>query len=192
MYLIHNTTISSLKSILKDGYLKSFSLLKKLKKKLKNNDGDGIYTENNFVYFSCVKKLFDKNIYGKITMYFKSKLLFNKSFYISTVHSPNPTKLNEWFVKYNNRKKKNYKKKYNKNYPRNKINKVLKKLYDHSISINEEYFQIFQQIAVRNKVNLKELVAIEFKKEFFSDSIINYITKYYINKYYPNVVIKII
>jgi hypothetical protein len=38
-------------------------------------------------------------------------------------------------------------------------------------------FQVFQQIAVRNKVKLNELVAIQFND--MPDSIINYITKHY-------------
>jgi hypothetical protein len=48
-------------------------------------------------------------------------------------------------------------------------------------------FQVFQQIAVRNKVNLDELVAIHFhNKSFATESIIKYITKLY-----PNIIIKI-
>ena len=75
MYLIHNTNVSSLKSILKDGELKSYSLLKKINKTPKYSEGDGLYTENNFVYFSCTDRLFDTKIYGNVTLYFNSKLL---------------------------------------------------------------------------------------------------------------------
>ena len=119
-------------------------------------------------------------------MYFNSKLLFNRSFYVSTTHSPFPNDLGEWHIKEKGKKITMYKRKYNKNYT--KYNTVLKKLYDFSISMLNGYsFQTFQQIAVRNKVNLNELVAIGFRdKSFATDNIINYITKYY-----PNVVIKI-
>lgn len=188
MYLTHNTNLYALKSILKDDYLKSYSILKKFKKDFKPNEGSGLYTENNFVYFSCVDKLFDKKICSAVTLYFNSKLLFNKSFYVSTMHSPYPNKLEEWFQANDHGEKiKQYKRKYNKYYT--KYNTVLKKLYDYSISVlpNGEAFEVFQQIAVRNKVSLQELVAIEFKKEFINDSIINYI-----GKYYPNVQINII
>ena len=188
MYLIHNTNTSSLKSILKDGYLKSYSLLKKYKKTPTNGEGIGLYTENNFVYFSCVDKLFNKKIHSSITMYFNSKLLFNKSFYVANLHSPTPNQINEWWINNDNGKKiKMYKRKYNRYYTN--YDKVLKKLYDYSISVLPRgySFQVFQQVAVRNKVNLKELVAIEFKKNIVSDSIINYITKYY-----PNVIINMI
>ena len=65
MYLIHNTTADALKSILKDGYLKSFSLLENLPK---FSEGSGIYNENKFVYFSCTDKLFDKRLYSRITI----------------------------------------------------------------------------------------------------------------------------
>ena len=63
----------------------------------------------------------------------------------------------------------------------------MKKLYDHRISIYRESFQVFQQVAILNKINLKELVGIEFKKNFVNDKILNYIYKYF-----PNVAIKII
>jgi hypothetical protein len=76
MYLIHNTQISALKSILKDECLKSYSLLEKPPK---DNEGGGLYTNNNFVYFSCTDTLFDKNIFSRITLYFNSKLLLKKS-----------------------------------------------------------------------------------------------------------------
>ena len=77
-------------------------------------------------------------------------------------------------------------KKYNKHYT--KYNTVLKKLYNQSINRlpNRYAFQIFQQIALRNKVSLKELVGIEFNSDV-NDQIINYI-----RKYYPNVQINII
>jgi len=179
MYLIHNTKASALKSILKDGYLKSYSLLEKPPK---NNEGNGLYIKNNYVYFSCTDKLFDKRTNGMITMYFNSKLLLNRSFYVSTVHSPYPNDLGEWWIKNDEGKQiKEYKRKYNKYYT--KYNTILKKLYDHSISIlNGFSFTIFQQVAVRNKVNLNELVAIEFRdKSLITDIIINYITKYYPN-----------
>ena len=80
-----------------------------------------------------------------------------------------------------------YKKKYNKNYT--KYNSVLTKLYNYSISVSKkgEPFEVYQQIAVRNKVNLDELVAIQFyNKSFATESIIKYITKFY-----PNITIKI-
>jgi len=179
MYLFHNTSISALKSILKDGYLKSYSLLDKPPK---NSEGSGLYTENKFVYFSVTDKLLDKKIHSMITMYFNSKLLFNKSFYVATLHSSTPNKLCEWKVD----KNKMYKRKYNKYYTR--YNTILKKLYDYSISVLNGYsFQIFQQVAVRNKVNLDELVAIEINdKSLVTNKLIDYITKNY-----PNVMIKI-
>ena len=184
MYLIHNTSLPALKSILKDRELKSLSLLKKENKNFSQyapNEGDGIYTKNNFVYFSCTDNLYDKNIHSHLTMYFNSKLLFNKSFYLSTMHSAGPEYL------YEESGMKVYKRKYKRYY--NKYNTVLKKLYNHSISMleNGRAFQVFQQIAVRNKVNLNELVAIEFNGKFtISDSIIKYITKMF-----PTVEIKI-
>ncbi len=184
MYLLHNTNISSLKLILKDGFLKSYSLLKKSNKISKDTLGTGLYKENDFLYFSCVDKLFDDNIIGNVILYFNSKLLYNRSFYVSTVWSPYPNYLGEWNVKDKNGKIiKEYKRKYVRYYP--KYNFVLQKLYQYSISVHKN-FQYFQQVAIRNKVNLKELVAIEFTEGFENDKIINYISKYY-----PSIEIKI-
>jgi len=187
MYLIHETNRIALKSILQSGFLMSYSSLKKINKTPKDTNGYGLYTDNNFVYFTCTENLFDKNSCGRINMYFNSKLLYNKSFYASTVWSPYPDELNEWTVKNDNgRNTKEYKRKYNKNYA--KYNTVLRKLYEHSISIlKKKYFNVFQQIAVRNKVNIKELVGIEFiRKDDNNDKLIKYITEYY-----PDIIIKV-
>ncbi len=68
MYLFHNTTEKSLKSILQDeGY------------KIKCNEGDGIYKKNNFIYFSCIDKLNTREIYAECILYFHSKLLYCRS-----------------------------------------------------------------------------------------------------------------
>ena len=185
MYLFHNTNLQSLKKILKDGYLKSYSLLKKEGyniRKLKN-EGDGLYTENKFVYFSCIKKPFIYKVYSHITLYFTSDLLFDRTFYVSNLHSGFPDDLME-------HKGKNvvlYKRKYNKFYK--EYNKVLEKLFNFSISVieNGKAFQSFQQVAVHNKINLNNLICIEFNnKEDATKNIVDYI-----KKYYPNVEIKI-
>ena len=182
MYLFHNTSSDSLKNILKQGYLKSYSLLKKEDPDVKANEGAGIYTENNFVFFSCVDELFKYKIYSAITLYFNSKLLFNRTFYISTSHSPEPDKLEEW----KQEGKKMYKRKYSRYYK--KYLDVIKKLFNYSIRVlpDASSFQIFQQIAISNKVNLKELICIEFQNK---NDATPYIIKY-INKYYPTVEIK--
>ena len=49
MCLIHETSVSALKSILKSGFLMSYSSLKKITKTPKNNY-EGLYTDNDFVY----------------------------------------------------------------------------------------------------------------------------------------------
>ncbi len=199
MYLFHNTTSESLKNILKDGYLKSLSLLKKEGYNAIANEGDGHYIENNFVFFSCVDELFKYKISSSITLYFNSKLLFNRTFYIANHHTPKPEPEPNNLKKQDNLKeldnlkkwKENgdppYKQKYDRYYK--KYNDVLKKIFNRSISIlpNAFSFQLFQQIALSNKVSIKELVGIEFKnKNDATPDIIQYI-----NKYYPNVEIKI-
>ena len=91
-----------------------------------------------------------------------------------------PNKLNDIM-----NSKKDYKRKYLKNYPF--YNKVLKKLFENSISKlhDGEYFQTFQQIAITNKLNLENLVQITFNVKPNS-SIIKLIQ----NKY-PHVIIYI-
>jgi hypothetical protein len=92
------------------------------------NEGSSIYKENNFVYFSCCEKLFDKRILNPIILYFDSKLLYDKTFYISTVHSPAPEYLGEWRT--SSESDMEYKRKYKKHYKL--YNLVLQKLYDNS------------------------------------------------------------
>ena len=120
-------------------------------------------------------------------MYFNSKLLYDKKFYASTVWSPYPYYLDEWYSGDKKNRNNEYKRKYNKNYL--KYNSVLKKLYDQSKK-KYKYYQYFQQVAVRNKVNLKELVGIDFLENFFNDKELNYFSNY-ISKNYPNIKIKI-
>jgi hypothetical protein len=107
MYLFHVATINALKSILNDGYLKSYSLLKKSNKTPKDGWGNGLYTVNNFIFFSCCDKLFDDKIIGNVILYFNSKFLYNRSFYVSTVWSPDSDYLDEWYSGDKDNKKKN-------------------------------------------------------------------------------------
>ena len=86
-------------------------MTKKREKKISPNEGDCLYTKNNFVYFTCTDKLFDKKTYGNIVLYFDSYkppylYMFTKS---------------------------NYKRKYEKNYTR--YNYVLKN-YTNIVSLN--------------------------------------------------------
>lgn len=185
MYLFHVTTIDNFELIMKDDSLKSVNLLKKEGKNVSLNEGNGIYKTNNFVYFSCVNKLFNKNILSnEVILYFDTKLLYQNIFYVSTMHLDFPAYLYEG----NNGGKEEYKRKYNKHYKL--YNLVLKKLYKHSISLleNGKSFQIFQQIAVRHKVNLKKyLVAIEIRN-IKGKNISELID--YIKNNYENVIIK--
>jgi hypothetical protein len=163
-----------------DGYLKSSKLTNN-----KEGEGSGIYDTTPFVYFSTTNKLFDKDVSSRITLYFNSKLLYNKSFYVSTVLSADPTKLAEWKSELNV-KSKEYKRKYKKNYSH--YDKILLKLYKNSITKipGGKAFQVFQQIAINNKVNLDNLVGIQFNYEAPTQSILGFI-----NKNYPHVKIYI-
>ena len=166
MYLFHNTNLTSLKIILKDGLLKAPYLTNIL------NEGDGIYDakDQKFIFFSVIDDINSKyKIYSDITLYFDTKILWNRTFFIAPYHSGNPDKLNKDKKKY---------KQYYKN-----TNSVLNKLFNNSISKNK-VFQPFQQIAIKKQVNLKYLQAIKFNKFKPSKELINLLT----NKF-PNIII---
>ena len=82
----------------------------------------------------------------------------------------------------NGHKLNNYKSKYKRNYKN--YDKILFDLYKNSISIleNGHGFQIYQQVAINNKVNLNDLVGIQFTYREPEKSLIKFI-----NKNYPNV-----
>lgn len=93
MYLIHNTNICFLKSILIENKLKASYLTGNI------NEGDGCYESKNqkFVFFSVIDEYDSKyEIYGDVILYFDSKILWNRSYYISTVHSAFPYILGKW------------------------------------------------------------------------------------------------
>ena len=152
--------------ILKDGLIKALYLTNIL------NEGDGIYDtkDQKFIYFSVIDDLNSKyKIYSDITLYFDTKILWNRSFFIAPYHSGNPDKLNKDKKKY---------KQYYKN-----TNSVLNKLFNNSISKNK-VFQPFQQIAIKKQVNLKYLQAIKFNKSKPSKELIKLL-----NNEFPNIVI---
>jgi hypothetical protein len=174
MYLIHNTDINYLLNILNDGWLKSNKITKNI------NDGAGIYKDgklNDFVYFSTTPNLFDKYTSCSVVLYLSSDILYAKSFYVSFYQTPLVNNIHTNNQKY---------KKNTKNY-----NYILQKLYEHSTKTlkkgMESYaFIALQQVAIKNKINIKNyIVGIEFKNEKPSNEILNIIK----NKY-PNTQIK--
>ena len=183
MFLFHTTELNSLKSILEDDYLKSYSLvkLKKVDKKnnnyLENSQGSSLYTKNKFVFFSCTDKLFDERVLGGAILYFDPKLLVNRVFYTSNQHIIDPQ---------NNKQQA---KKYPAHYKN--IDKILSLLYKNSLKLPDGMaFQVFQLIAVLHKVQFsKYIIAIEFRRLKDKKDIKTIET--YIKKYLPNVKILI-
>ena len=151
MYLIHVTTVQNLIKILIDMTLKSNQITGKI------NQGEGIYKTTNFVYFSTCDELFDPRLAdaGQVIIYLKSDFLLNRSFYVSTVHTDHPNVLDEWNGY-------NYKRKYSR-YETN-YNKILRTLYKRSLKQSDgKYFEIFQQVAILNKVNITNfIIGIKF------------------------------
>lgn len=172
--------MSNLKNIIKDGYLKA-----PIEKNAILNEGEFIYKVNKYIYFSTTEKLFDKRVVSDISLYFSSELIYNKIFYVSTVHTSTPNILTEWNYIEGSKIYKNYKRKYPKNYK--DYNKVLKDLYNFSISAFLKFFQAYNQVAVKNKINIKNnLIGIKFNKKPTLELL------FFIKKYYPNIKIKII
>jgi hypothetical protein len=154
MYLFHITIQKYIKNILLDGELKSSKLTNNI------NEGEGIYKsqQQQFIFFSVTNNKNDiNNLIGQVILLFDYKLLINRSFYVSTIHSGSPENLAKW------NKGEDYKLKYPKYYKNTE--KVLKKLYDQSKLRDPKYFQIYQQVAIKNKVSLKYLKYIVFKFE---------------------------
>ena len=117
MYLFHNTNLLSLKKIIKAAYLTN-----------NLNKGDGIYDakDQKFIFFSVVDEIKSKyKIYSDIILYFDTKILWNRTFFIAPYHSSNPDKLDKDKKKY---------KQYYKN-----TNSVLNKLFNDSISKNKVF-----------------------------------------------------
>jgi hypothetical protein len=176
MYLFHNVRDEkTLLKIIKDEKLKAGYLTGNI------NEGDGIYLpeDQKFVFFSCIDKLNSKlDISNSITLFFDYKLLYNRTYYVSTCHSAYPDELSTW----NNGK--DYKKKYKQYYKKTKD--VLTKLFKNAISKlpKGKAFQVFQQIAIKKQCNLNNLVQIIFNKKP-SDKVIKII-----KDKYPDVIIK--
>ena len=152
MYLFHNVRDEkTLLKIIKDEKLKAGYLTGNI------NEGDGIYLPENqkFVFFSSIDKLNSKlDISSSITLFFDYKLLYNRSYYVSTYHNAYP---NELLTENNGD---DYSKKYKQYYKKTKD--VLTKLFKNSILRHREAFQIFQQIAIKKQCNLNNLVQITF------------------------------
>jgi hypothetical protein len=71
MYLFHDTTEKSLKSILNDGYIKSLSLLQKEGYDTKPNYSGSLYKTNTFIYFNCIDKINSRVIFGECSFRIK-------------------------------------------------------------------------------------------------------------------------
>lgn len=178
MYLTHNTAIQSIKKILKDGELKAAKFTGR------TNEGWGVYKakEQSYVFFSTTPILFDIRLLGNVTLYLKPDFLSKKDFTIANAHIADPS---EEYWNYNARYPiYNKKIKATKNYL-----KYLKKLYADSLrnkdNIPLTIFQMYNQVTVKNKINLKDnLVAITIDSRV--EYIVNNIIKI-IKKHYPNV-----
>tara|TARA_A100001015_G_C14951126_1_gene696811 strand:+ start:533 stop:1066 length:534 start_codon:yes stop_codon:yes gene_type:complete len=175
MYLIHNTNLDSLNQILIEKKLKASYLTGK------TNQGEGIYQskDQKFVFFSVIDNLESKyKIYGDVILYFDFKLLWNRKYYLSTVHSASPDDLDTW------NKGTDYKKKYNQYYK--STNKVLTKLFENAVSKlpKGKNFQAFQQVAILKQCNLKYLKKIKFLESKPTNKILNLI-----KNEYPNIIL---
>lgn len=181
MFLCHFTDLINLQKILEDNQLKSNAQTKNI------NKGDGIYkAPNHFVYFTFCRELFRafniydfvfKTVHTTVILYFNPSFLREKSFYLSSLYTPNPTEEGTFTLE-------DGKKVVKKSYPRDTTNieRILKRFY-----INNDFVFLEGQVAVRNSVKLKDnLVAIEFKNCDPPASLVSFV-----KKDFPNVEIKV-
>ena len=164
MYLYHSTSLKNAINILKDGYIKSAHILLKEGRKNVVQLGDGAYYDgykpNKYVYFQCNNELHSKNSSSSINLYFSSDLLYNRVFYASIYWTSKPEKTM-------------------------KFNKYYDKYDDVIIKLLNRKTETLDQIAIKNKVNLKKLCGVEIFDIRDCDK--KLLTT--LNKYYPNVTI---
>lgn len=126
--------------------------------------GEGTYYDdykpNKYVYFQCNNELHSKKPGSSINLYFSSDLLYNRVFYASIYWTSKPEKTM----------------KFNKHY--DKYDDVLIKLLNRKT-------ETLDQIAIKNKVNLKKLCGVEIFDVHDCDKKLLTI----LNKYYPSVTI---
>lgn len=144
MYLIHGTTYDYIKEILKTNVLLSSKITGNL------NEGSGIYTSNPFVFMGTTPNMPDNKLFGEVFIYLDPSILYNRVFFINNEHVSDPEKSGKKY------------KRYNKN-----INKILNDTYKKSLKLpDRKAFQIFQQIAIKNKINIaKYILAIYYPRE---------------------------
>ena len=158
MYLIHQTSYENLKKILNTKYLKASYLTKII------DQGNGIYDYKNqkYIFFNIIDSLFRNFLNSDVVLYFDKKMLYNRNFWVNDEkYDPNPEKENKKYPQY-------YK----------KINELLKKKFKKSLKKSLEYnlenvYYVYHQLSIKNKVNLKNLIAIKFNKKKPSKKIIN-------------------
>lgn len=174
MYVFHLTSHKYIMSILKTGKILSGSVTGNLE------IGFGIYGNNlsRFIFFSTCSKIFDKRINSHVIIYFKPEFLYDCKYYLSTGYAADPPsalKLPQTAVITKMIKKRD-----------NSFLRYLKQLYLYSVSLSNNGFYAFNQIAIKDKLNIKEyMVGIEFQYEPTFE-----IIKYLVNNY-PDVKIKI-
>ena len=179
MYLIHNTLTANLLDIITDGYLRSSSQTGNI------NEGEGIYEphQQKFVFFSTTPYLFDEYVYYPVTLYFKIQK--NRTLYIANHHSADPAHLSE------SDDKKHYSRKISAHEPLIRKQRILMGLYKESVRIlpNSAFFAL-HQVAIKDKYDLRNLVAISFGIFSPRDTAYDDIIKV-IKLKYPHVKIKI-
>ena len=107
MYLVHMISHELIEDLLNYGYIKSLSLLQKDGKKIAGEYGwgYGTYPKSNMIFFTAVDVLFDKYTYSCVMLYFDSKVLYNKSFYINKYWESDSEKHGKKYDRYYSNKK---------------------------------------------------------------------------------------
>jgi hypothetical protein len=153
MYLIHETSVGSLRNILEEGQLKAAYLIKDTEDLLSAGYGLYPYKEQKCIFFNVIDSL-QKRLQPSTLLYFDSKLLNNRSFYVSGGLISAPDQIKPF------NKNKSFHVKY-KQHTKN-IDIILKNLLDYSYACSKVIFLNFQQIAIKHHCNMNYLKKIRF------------------------------
>lgn len=162
MLLSHETTTKYIIQILKQNELKSNALTGLL------NQGEGIYSYIDKVFFRAVKKIEDICLpEGDVILYFDPKILFNKSFWVSTTNSVDTNCKTKHTKNIGWSNDPQYQMKYKQYYQY--TNNVLKKLYLHSRAAGSHCIAnsvtVINNIKIKNHLNTVVISMPESKKK---------------------------
>ena len=163
-YLFHNTQPAFLIPILESGELRSSALTGNAE----HGHGAAEYDSNHFVYLSATDTLFDPAIYGFATLYIDSAALSDRKFSVANYHTPAaPHRAGERPCPRSLLPRTEYTHVYARGFAgRDAVLSALARESKAAFPPRGEGFQIPNQVAVRNRLDVRGMVrGVCFHKE---------------------------